>query len=131
MRQVEIVVGHITIKADVLDTPTADRIWRALPIFATVKTWPHIVYFETDVESGLEPGAGMHITPGDIAFIPDQDTVAIAYALQPGSPQEPVLLPRPANVWARTDDDVGVLAQAHGGLQALVRQFQRTTGSAD
>ena len=123
MRQIEITVGSVTLTATLLDTPTADRIWQFLPIFATAQAWPGVIYFETDVESGLEPGAGFVVQPGDIVFTPDQDTITLAFAATPISRPGEMRLARPANVWAQTKDDITALSRARPGRQVAIRRI--------
>lgn len=125
MRQIEITVGSVVLHATLLDTATADRIWQFLPIFATVQKWPGVIYFETDVESGLEPGAGFVVQPGDIVFTPDQDTISLAFAATPISRPGEMRLARPANVWAQTRNDISVLSRVRAGEQVTMRQITR------
>ncbi len=127
MRQIEIIIGGITLNATLLKTATADRIWQFLPIFATVELWPGVLNFDTDVESGLEPGAGFLVQPGDIVFTPDQDTISLAFAATPISRPGEIRLARPANVWAQTSDDISVLARVWPGQQVTIRPMKRDT----
>ena len=45
MREILIRAGTVAIRARLLDTPTAERIWAALPIYAEARTWGCEVYF--------------------------------------------------------------------------------------
>src|SRR5690606_35819914 len=57
-RLVTIPAVRVSIRARLLATPTADRIWRALPIFSTAELWGQgEVLFERHLESGCERSA--------------------------------------------------------------------------
>jgi uncharacterized protein len=123
-RIVEIRAGSVTIRARLLDTPTAERIWRALPIFSTVEVWGQEVHFETEVESGRERGARVLAAAGDIAWVPEQDWISIAYGPTPTSRKGELRLWSPANIWARALDDVTALAAARAGQKASVARVE-------
>jgi uncharacterized protein len=122
-RIVEIRAGRVVIRARLLDTPTADRIWRALPIFSSVEIWGQEIHFETEVESGRERGARVLANFGDVAWIPEQDWISIIYGPTPTSKTGELRLWSPANIWAQALDDVAVLQAARPGetvsLQAV------------
>ena len=120
-RVVEIRAGRAVIRARLLDTPTADRIWRALPIFSSVEIWGQEVHFKTSVESGRERGARVLATLGDIAWIPEQDWVSIVYGPTPTSKPGTLRLWSPANIWAQAIDDVSVLQTAKPGETVSVQ----------
>ncbi len=49
LRQVVIKAGEVAIRARLLDTPAAEHIWNALPIYGAAKTWGKEVYFHAPV----------------------------------------------------------------------------------
>jgi hypothetical protein len=119
-RRVEISAGKVKIRAQLLDTPTADRVWRALPLHATAKTWGEAIHFETHVESGREPTARTVVEPGDICFWVEDDRIIIAFGRTPISRPNECRLPRPCNLWARALDDVRVLKAVRPGEKVSV-----------
>ena len=120
-RLVEIRVGRTVIRARLLDTPTAERIWRALPIFSSVEIWGQEIHFETEVESGRERGARVLAAAGDIAWVPEHDWVSIIYGPTPTSKKGELRLWSPANIWACALDDVTALAAARPGEKVSVQ----------
>jgi uncharacterized protein len=130
-RIVEIRIGRTTIRARLLDTPTADRIWQALPIFSTIEIWGQEIHFETEVESGRERGARVLANIGDIAWVPEQDWVSIIYGPTPTSKKGELRLWSPANIWAHALDDVSVLHAARPGEKVSVQAVEanRPTGT--
>jgi hypothetical protein len=128
-RHVLIRVGRIEIRARLLDTPTADRIWQALPLFSTAELRGAELSFETVVESGRERGARMIVSAGEIGFTPDRDAVAIA--LPPGGPRgtgQPRLW-SPSNIWAQALDDLAPLASVRAGEKVEVIRFDNADTS--
>lgn len=119
-RCVEISAGKVKIRARLLDTPTADRVWRALPFHSTAKTWGEAIHFETHVESGREPTALTVVTPGDICFWVEDDRIIIVFGRTPISRPNEFRLPRPCNLWARALDDVRVLKAVRPGEKVSV-----------
>ncbi|MGI9404062.1 MAG: cyclophilin-like family protein [Hyphomicrobium sp.] len=119
-RCVEISAGNVKIRAQLLDTPTADRVWHALPLHSTAKTWGEAIHFETHVESGLEHTARMVVAPGDICFWVEDDRIIIVFGRTPISRPNECRLPRPCNLWARALDDVRVLKAVRPGEKVSV-----------
>jgi hypothetical protein len=112
--------GRVAIKAELLATTTADRVWAVLPIFSTVETWGQSIHFETAVETGRERGARTLISPGEIAFWVEDDRIIIVFGPTPMAKPGELRLPRPCNVWAKALDDVTLLKTVTPGEKVSV-----------
>ena len=119
-RQIFVHAGQVVIRAVLLDTPTADRIWRTLPIYSTAETWGEAMHFETHAETGRERGATWNVSPGELAFWSEQDRVIIGFGMTPLSRPGEIRLPSPCNVWAIALDDVGQLAAVRPGQKIAI-----------
>ena len=115
MRKITITVGAVELIAELLDTPTAEAIHEALPIEATAQTWGDEVYFETPVRAAQETDAKTVVAPGEIAFWVAGNCIAIGFGPTPVSRGGEIRLASPANIWARTNDDVKALKVARDG----------------
>ena len=119
-REIMIRAGSVAIRARLLDTPTAERIWQALPIYASAQTWGREIYFDTAVSSVREPGARDVISHGEIAFWPDGEAIAIGFGPTPLSKRGEIRMSGPCNVWAMALDDVAQLKSVYAGEDIAV-----------
>lgn len=124
MREIVITAGDVSIRARLLETPTADVIWSALPIYGSAKTWGKELYFDAPVSLGLEPDARAVVQKGDIVFWPDGDAIAIGFGPTPISKRGEIRLVSPCNVWAQAIDDVAQLKRVYAGERITVVEAQ-------
>ena len=123
-REVLIRAGNIAIRARLLDTPTADQIWQALPIYADAQTWGREMYFKTPVTTEREPEAREVVNAGEIVYWPDGDSIAIGFGPTPISRKGEIRLASPCNVWAMALDDVASLKGVYAGERVTVFQSE-------
>lgn len=120
MRRITFDFSGVTIDAELLDTPTADAIWAALPIAARVATWGDEVYFDCGVTCDEEADARSIVTAGEIAYWPPGDAIAIGFGRTPASRGDEIRLASPANVWAKALKDVRLLKPVSAGTPVSV-----------
>jgi uncharacterized protein len=120
MREILIRAGKVAIRARLLKTPTAERIWAALPIRAQAQMWGHEVYFGAPVSSDCEPEAREVVSAGEIAFWPDGNAIAIGFGPTPMSKKGEIRMASRCNIWALALDDVSSLKSVHAGEDVTV-----------
>lgn len=119
-RRVLIRAGRVRIEAELLDTPTADRLWTALPLHSSAETWGQAIKFEVPIESGRERGARVLAALGEIYYVTEDDRVIIAFGPTAISRPGEMRLPRPCNLWARALGDVTLLKSVTPGEKVSV-----------
>ena len=115
MRRIKITVGAVELTAELLDTPTAEAIWQALPVASTARTWGEEVYFAVPVEAALEADAKDVVEAGELAFWVEGRSIAIGYGPTPISRGDEIRLAAKTNIWARALADVTRLGAASDG----------------
>ena len=131
MRQLKIMVGIVSIRAELLDTPTAAALYEAAPFDAVASTWGDEVYFRTPISCAREDDARAVVDPGELAFWPDGDAIAIGFGRTPISRGDECRLASPCNIWGKALDDVKRLKAVRAGAAIRVERADQGSFQGD
>jgi Uncharacterized conserved protein len=115
--------GSLTLDAELLDTPTAKAVAAALPLSSVVLTWGEEIYFDVPITAPREAAARDVVTPGEIAYWPeDRRSRSVSAALRSRAARE-TRLASPCNVFARAIGDVKGLKAIKAGTRVQVTKI--------
>jgi hypothetical protein len=120
MRKLKIALGPLVLEVELLETPTATALYAAAPFDSSANTWGDEVYFATPVAQGEEPDARTVMQPGELAYWPPGNAIAIGFGRTPASRGGEIRLASPCNVWGRAVGDVKQLKAVRPGTAIRV-----------
>ena len=105
MDKIIITVENISIKAELLDTPTARKIAEALPLEGSVNVWGDEIYFNIPLTLDQEPDASQDVEVGDLGYWPAGPAFCIFFGPTPVSSGDQPRAYSPVNVFGRIIGD--------------------------
>ncbi len=84
-RRVRFIIGEIELESVWNDSPTADALYRALPLAADGSYWGKEICFKTPVRVDEDPMAGDVVEPGTVAYWAPGSCLCIFWGPTPAS----------------------------------------------
>lgn len=120
MRKIKITAAGVSAVAELNDSPTADAIWKALPIEATGSTWGDEIYFSIPVRLEEASDAKEVVNVGDLGYWPPGHAFCIFYGRTPASVGNEVRPASAVNVFGHIVGDATVFKKARGSVRVRV-----------
>jgi hypothetical protein len=124
MKQITISTNGITLRAYLMDTPTADEIWKNLPIKGTVNVWGEEIYFTIPLEIGLEADATQDLEVGALAYWPNGPALCLFFGPTPASTGTKPRAYSPVNIVGQIIDDTKPLKSVSDGADILIKAIR-------
>jgi hypothetical protein len=102
------------------DSPTAQKIWDALPIKGRANVWGDEIYFEISVEMPQEPDARQDMEVGELGYWPVGRAFCIFFGPTPVSTGDKPRAYSPVNVLGRVLGDVRGLKSVGNGENVTI-----------
>jgi hypothetical protein len=84
-RRIRLRAGKLSMAAELNDNPTAEAIWKALPMVGQAQVWGDEIYFPIDVHL-KEQDAQRDVPSGMLAYWPPGHSFCIFFGQRPYSP---------------------------------------------
>lgn len=123
MRRIKIAVGEVQAEATINETPTAEAIWKTLPIEARASTWGDEIYFSIPVRL-KEQNAQEVVTMGDLGYWPPGNALCIFFGPTPMSNGDEIRPASAVNVWGKVIGDPKVFKQVRSGAKIVVEKIE-------
>ncbi len=123
MRKIRISAGDISAIAILNDGPTADAIWKAMPIEGQANTWGDEIYFEIPVQLGEEEGASEVVQIGDLGYWPTGHAFCIFFGLTPVSRGDEIRAASAVNIFGHIEGEATVFKGVSNGAPIKVERL--------
>jgi len=120
-RRINISAGDQQVTAKLNRSRTADLVWAALPVEASVETWGDEVYFRTPVVA-TEEDAKEVVEMGDVGYWPPGQALCLFFGPTPASHGDEIRPASPVNLVGRMEGDPTVLKGASSGEPVRVEK---------
>ena len=117
-----IVIDSLKVRAQLNDSPTAELIWKSLPIEGSTNTWGDEIYFSIPVKASLEQGARDEMERGELGYWPPGDAFCIFFGPTPMSRGEEIRAASPVNPIGKIIGDSGVFKQVRQGAKVRIEK---------
>ena len=119
---IRITAGKVEAEAVLNDSPTATRIWEALPIEARGSTWGDEIYFSIPVDAPQEKGARDLVAVGELGYWPPGTAFCIFFGRTPASTDDRPRAASPVNIIGTVSGDATVFRAVSSGARVRLER---------
>ena len=120
MKKISIYFKELSFQAQLNESPTAEAIWKELPIESQANTWGEEIYFEIPVDMPQESDAREILTVGELGYWPVGQAFCIFFGPTPVSIDDRPRAYSPVNIIGNVIGDHNRLKEIQNGDQVKV-----------
>ena len=121
-RTIRITAGKVQADAVLNDSPTATKIWDALPIEARGNTWGDEIYFSIPVDASSAKDARDLVAVGELGYWPPGTAFCIFYGRTPASTDDRPRAASPVNIVGKVTGDATVFRAVASGAKVRIER---------
>ena len=122
-RKIKISAGSVEAEAELLTTPTADAIWKGLPLESSCNLWGDEIYFTISLSHPLEEDARETVSIGDLGYWPQGPAFCIFFGPTPISSGNEIRPASAVNVFGKIIGDATIFKQVASGTPVRVERI--------
>jgi hypothetical protein len=123
--RITITAGPVTMEAELNDSPTAQKIWEALPITGRANTWGEEIYVTIPVQMAQEPDARADVEVGELGYWPAGSAFCIFFGPTPASAGPEPRAASPVNILGQVVGDATEFRKVSSGTMVTLSGFQQ------
>ena len=124
MKRITISAGDVVMEAELNESPTAVKVWDALPIDGRASTWGDEIYFEIPVSAGQEPDARADVAVGELGYWPVGSAFCIFFGPTPVSTGAQPRAYSPVNILGRVLGDATRFRDVRSGAAVRLTRVE-------
>jgi hypothetical protein len=117
-----IVIDSLKVEAELDESPTAQLIWKSLPIESSINTWGDEIYFSIPIKADLEQKAREEMERGELGYWPPGKAFCIFFGPTPASKAGEIRAASPVNPIGKIVGDPGVFKAAKDGMKVRIEK---------
>ncbi len=121
-RRIRITAGKVSAEAVLNDSPTATKIWEALPLEARGNTWGDEIYFSIPVEGKGEKDARDIVAVGELGYWPPGSAFCIFFGRTPASTDSRPRAASAVNIIGKVTGDATVFKGVSSGTKVSLER---------
>ncbi len=121
-RKIRISAGSVSAEAVLNDSPTATKIWEALPLEARGNTWGDEIYFSIPVGAKEEKDARDIVAVGELGYWPPGTAFCIFFGRTPASTDSRPRAASSVNIVGKVTGDATVFKAVSSGTKVRLER---------
>ncbi len=122
MRKIRISAGKVQAEAVLNESPTATKIWEALPIDGRANTWGDEIYFTIPVQAPQEKDAREIVAVGELGYWGPGSAFCIFFGRTPASTDDRPRAASAVNILGNVQGDATVFRAVASGTRVRLER---------